>query len=101
MSIPPKLRNTYIRSGEEKLRTLERLWHEAQDRGADQTTLAPLKEFSHRLAGSGGSYGFFDLGDAARSLELAITAAANADATESAYRLLHERLAELAAMPTE
>lgn len=101
MPIPKALRNNYILSGEEKLRTLDRLWRNALAEGSAPESLKPVMDFSHKLAGSGGSYGFDELGDAARHLETAILSEMKSDEITDAYSKLRKRLEALAASPLE
>ena len=101
MSVPKALRNTYIRSAPEKMRTLDELWETARSAGFTAESLKPLKDFCHRLAGSGGSYGFSALGDAARALELAILNQQDATALESACKTFRGKLVELSETPTD
>jgi HPt (histidine-containing phosphotransfer) domain-containing protein len=101
MSVPKALKNTYIRSATEKLRTLDELWETARTSEFTPGSLKPLKDFCHRLAGSGGSYGFPALGDAARALELAILNEQDATALESACKTFRGKLVELSETPTD
>ena len=59
----------YVRSAPDKLSTLAALRNAAEQKTWDEESTDALIAFSHRLAGSGGSYGFTRLGDAARALE--------------------------------
>lgn len=101
MSVPEELRRLYIQSAAQKLDMLERLWAAAEAGYWQPDTVAPLREFAHRLAGSGGSYGFKALGDTARALELGLSSpgphsAAPAPARES-YKSLRAELETLTA----
>ena len=77
MSVPPKLMAIYIQSAAKKLAKLESLWSGHVNDDPDKTR--ELIDFSHQLAGSGGSYGFSDLGRAARELELQLKAMVEKD----------------------
>lgn len=101
MPIPTALRNNYILTGEEKLRTLDRLWRNALAEASTAESLQPVKDFSHKLAGSGGSYGFDDLGAAARHLETAILSGMAMEEITDAYNGLRGHLESLAATPLE
>jgi HPt (histidine-containing phosphotransfer) domain-containing protein len=104
MSVPNELRILYIRSAAEKLAMLERLWAAAEAGYWRPDTVAPLKEFAHRLAGSGGSYGFRKLGDTARELELALddlhSPSAAPEPARQSYQALRAELESLAAAAT-
>jgi HPt (histidine-containing phosphotransfer) domain-containing protein len=96
------LRITYIRSAQDKLATLDKLWQQATAGNLSPEALAPLREFSHRLAGSGGSYGFPALGDAAHELEMLLANAEPASPGERMLRRLRDRLkTELEALATQ
>ena len=62
----------YRRSLPQRLAQIESLWHQVLNGEAPAETLANLERCAHRLAGSGGTFGFATLGDAARVLELAV-----------------------------
>ena len=96
MPIPTDLRNSYIRSAQDKKSRLDEYWLQGRSAGFTPESLEPLMRYCHQLAGSGGSYGFPDLGDAARSLELAIASSAGSGDLESAYDTLKARLDDLA-----
>jgi len=102
MSSSDELRELYIRSATEKLAMLEELWQQAVAGHLGEEAVAPLKQFSHRLAGSGGSYGFPAMGDAARELELLLADAGRLAASEAEAVRLYERLkSELSALGRE
>ena len=69
-AVPKELRIAYVQSAPSKLTALNELWKEAQSNGWNPQTREALVELTHRLAGSGGSYGYPDLSVAARRLEL-------------------------------
>jgi HPt (histidine-containing phosphotransfer) domain-containing protein len=58
----------YLQSATGKLHTLRTLW--AATDSSQQADKDALIHFAHKLAGSGGSYGFFDLSEAAREFEV-------------------------------
>jgi HPt (histidine-containing phosphotransfer) domain-containing protein len=63
-------RSDYRRGLPEKLEQMERL---VSGIGADATVdLAGLERLAHSMAGSGGTFGFAELGDAAKALELSV-----------------------------
>lgn len=105
MSVPQDLRNLYIRSAPEKLDNLERLWAAAETGYWQPAAITPLRDFAHRLAGSGGSYGFTDLGDIARALELSIPAGGGSTIdtvkVKGNYEGLRKALRELAETATD
>jgi len=92
MPTPADLQVIYIRSAHDKLATLDELWQQAIAGGLSPDAVAPLREFSHRLAGSGGSYGFPTLGDAAHDLEMLLGSAESLTAVEAMLHRLHDRL---------
>ncbi len=55
----------------ERLEQIESLWR--QVRNGDAPALADLERCAHGLAGSGATFGFAALGDAARVLEMAVS----------------------------
>lgn len=63
-------RGDYRRGLSQKLDEMERL---ASRIGTDPTVdLASLERLAHSMAGSGGTFGFTELGDAAKALELSV-----------------------------
>ncbi len=56
----------------QRLAQIESLWHQVLNGEAPAQALASLERCAHRLAGSGGTFGFAALDDAARVLELAV-----------------------------
>lgn len=94
MSVPEELRKLYICSAAEKLAMLQRLWAAAEAGYWQPHAVAPLREFAHRLAGSGGSYGFKALGDKARALELGLSTAGVQSAAPAPARKSYEALRE-------
>lgn len=66
-------RADYQRTLPERLAQIEGLWHQVPT-GANATqALANLERYAHSLAGSGATFGFAGVGDAARELERAAT----------------------------
>ena len=65
-------RADYWRSLPQRLAQIESLWCQVLNGEAPAEALASLERCAHRLAGSGGTFGFPALGDAARVLELAV-----------------------------
>ena len=53
----------------EKRELLERAWHGVQHDPAPEPHAQALRRHLHNLSGSGGAYGFDELGDLARQLE--------------------------------
>lgn len=94
MSVPQDLRILYIRSAADKLNTLESLWTSAEAAYWRPEAVTPLREFAHRLAGSGGSYGFRKLGDTARELELNLTDLGESTVAPADARKIYETLRE-------
>ena len=62
----------YRRALPQRLAQIESLWGQVLSSEAPADTLASLERCAHSLAGSGATFGFAALGDAARALELAI-----------------------------
>lgn len=65
-------RADYRRSLPERLVQIETLWHQVLNDETPTVALANLERCAHSLAGSGATFGFAALGDAARVLELAV-----------------------------
>ncbi len=65
-------RADYRRSLPQRLAQIASLWRQVLNGEAPAEALASLERCAHRLAGSGGSFGFAALGDAARVLELTV-----------------------------
>ncbi len=65
-------RADYRRSLPQRLAQIESLWRQVLNGEAPAEALASLERCAHRLAGSGGIFGFAALGDAARVLELTV-----------------------------
>ncbi len=66
-------RAEFRRSLPGRLGQIETLWHQALNDETPGVALATLERCAHSLAGSGATFGFAALGDAARVLELAIS----------------------------
>ena len=64
-------RADYRRSLPQRLVQIETLWRQALN--DESSALASLERCAHSLAGSGATFGFAALGDAARALELAVS----------------------------
>ena len=98
-----ELRSDYRRSLPPQLVRICALWQQALHDENPAEALATLERCAHNLAGSGGTFGCPDMGDAARELELAVnpllqtagslTAAAKADVSR-AIELLRRSLPE-------
>lgn len=78
-SIPPsfsvfldELRADYRCSLPQRIVQIESLWRQVLSNEAPAQALASLEHCAHSLAGSGATFGFAALGDAARVLELAV-----------------------------
>ena len=92
-------RRDYRRGLPKKLDEMERL---ISDIGTDASVdLASLERLAHSMAGSGGTFGFEELGDAAKALELSVqrlkesgelATAAQRDEVRSAIRDLKNKL---------
>ena len=65
-------RADYRNSLPQRLAQIESLWRQVLNDERSAETLATLERCAHSLAGSGATFGFADLGDAARALELAV-----------------------------
>ncbi len=63
------LRDRYIRTIPEKLRSVSGSWNHAFESGWKPEPLQRMRIIVHRLAGSGASYGFSELSSAAKELE--------------------------------
>ncbi|OGA96686.1 MAG: hypothetical protein A3E79_03265 [Burkholderiales bacterium RIFCSPHIGHO2_12_FULL_61_11] len=66
-------RADYHRSLPQRLEQIESLWGQVLNDEAPVQALASLERCAHSLAGSGATFGFAALGDAARGLELAVS----------------------------
>jgi HPt (histidine-containing phosphotransfer) domain-containing protein len=62
----------YRRALPQRLAQIESLWRQALSGETPQEALASLERCAHSLAGSGATFGFAALGDAAKALELAV-----------------------------
>jgi len=65
-------RNDYRDSLPQRLAQIGGLWHQVLNDKNSAEALATLERCAHSLAGSGATFGFAGLGDAARVLELAV-----------------------------
>jgi len=65
-------RADYRRSLPQRLAQIESLWRQVLNGEAPAQALTTLERCAHSLAGSGATFGFAALGDAARVLELAV-----------------------------
>jgi diguanylate cyclase (GGDEF)-like protein len=63
------LRNVYAQELPGRIEELEALWKRMEARRRDHHTLQALTQRAHQLAGSGATFGFTALSDAARALE--------------------------------
>ena len=72
-----ELRERFAARAADDLKELERRALVMQDQGFDQTVVADVCARLHRLAGSAGTFGFPELGEAARSLEKMLKARAH------------------------
>lgn len=104
-AVPRELRIAYIQSAPSKLSDLGALWNEARASGWSPQARDGLVELTHRIAGSGGSYGYPDLSAAARTLELMLKELdgqpADGAALEQAYRDLVAALEAVAQAPVD
>ena len=66
-------RADYRSSLPRRLDQIESLWRQVLNDEAPAQALASLERCAHSLAGSGATFGFAALGDAARVLELAVS----------------------------
>ncbi len=71
-------RADYRRSLPQRLAQIESLWRQVLNGEAPAQALASLERCAHSLAGSGATFGFAALGDAARVLELTVSPLLNA-----------------------
>ena len=90
-------RADYQRALPERLAQIEELWHQVLTGASAVPALATLERCAHSLAGSGATFGFSGVGDAARELERAVTlrlntAGALTARAESEINLAIERL---------
>ena len=67
-----QLRSDYRQSLPQQLTRICALWQQALNGENPLQALAALERCAHSLAGSGGTFGYPDMGDAARELELAV-----------------------------
>lgn len=67
-----QLRADYRRSLPQRLAQVCVLWQQALNGENPAEALAKLERCAHSLAGSGGTFGYARLGDAARKLELTV-----------------------------
>lgn len=65
-------RADYRRSLPERLTQIDVFWYRVRNDEAPAQALADLERCAHNLAGSGATFGFAALGDAARALEQAV-----------------------------
>ena len=65
-------RADYRRSLPERLAQIDVFWYRVRNDEAPAQALADLERCAHNLAGSGATFGFAALGDAARALEQAV-----------------------------
>lgn len=68
-----QLRSDYRRSLPQQLTRICALWQQALEGENPAEALAALERCAHSLAGSGGTFGYPDMGDAAREVELAVS----------------------------
>jgi HPt (histidine-containing phosphotransfer) domain-containing protein len=68
-----QLRDKYVATFPRKVADLRAVWDPQEPEGPDLEGLAQLRQQAHKLAGSGASYGFATISDAAASLEAEIT----------------------------
>lgn len=79
-----------------RLAQIETLWRQALNDETPAAALATLERYAHSLAGSGATFGFADIGAAARVLELAVNPLVDAaPALPPAARAEVERAMEL------
>ena len=57
----------------QRLAHIELLWHQVLNGDSASQALVTLERCAHSLAGSGATFGFAGVGNAARELELAVT----------------------------
>ena len=66
-------RANYCLALPQRLAQIELLWHQVQVGENAAQALASLERCAHSLAGSGATFGFAGVGNAARELELTVT----------------------------
>lgn len=94
-----RLRRQYHDSFGEKLAELQQAWRQAAEGHWSSDAREPLRAAAHRLAGSGGGYGFHELSRLSRALELQLNTlpAEGTDSTsgfEADYRAISRILSE-------
>lgn len=70
-----QMRDNYKQSLPAKKAEMELAWAECMQANWKGPCIAELKALAHKLGGSAGLYGFDDLGEASRSLDLALSGA--------------------------
>ena len=104
-TVPPELITAYLQTASTKLESLDQLWEQAMAAGWDGPSVEQLIALAHRIAGSGGSYGFPELSTAARHLELMLkdleSPADKLTELQAARKMLQDQLSVLSRMATE
>ncbi len=93
-----ELRERFAARAADDLKELEARAQRIQSEGADAAVVADVCARLHRLAGSAGTFGFPELGEAARSLEKMLKAKANAGGNLVASSLVVEKILALRTM---
>lgn len=68
-----QMRDNYKQSLPHKKAELEASWATCRDGGWQGECVAELKALAHKLGGSAGLYGFDELGEAARALDMGLS----------------------------
>lgn len=93
-----ELRKRFAERATDDLKALEQRAQMLEGEGADSAVLADVCSRLHRLAGSAGTFGFPELGQAARSLENMLEAKAEAGNLQEASSLAVEKILALRTM---
>jgi len=93
-----ELRKRFAERATDDLKALEQRAQLLEGEGADGAVLADVCSRLHRLAGSAGTFGFPELGQAARSLENMLEAKAEAGNLQEASSLAVEKILALRTM---
>lgn len=93
-----ELRERFAARAADDLKELEQRARLMQSEGADGAVIADVCARLHRLAGSAGTFGFPELGEAARSLEKMLKAKASAGGNLEACGLVVEKILALRTM---
>ncbi|MDR9425937.1 MAG: diguanylate cyclase [Marinobacter sp.] len=93
-----ELRKRFAARAEDDLKELEQRAQVMQGEGADSAVFADVCARLHRLAGSAGTFGFPELGEAARNLEKTLKASARSGDNSGGSELALEKIRALRTM---